>query len=332
MNFNNLICAILIVFCVGINSLNFPGSVDGRIRRCLIAGLKRLHTNSAPLMRNIPILYDSEDSNMLSNYPVELQQIFFENLDLKSIKKLSQCSKQAALLSDSTIAQRLATFNPHFVFDDELVNSLLLAVLDKHFPKSKNLQSETIHDELRLLIMKYTRKDMNFDSIPQNIYFYLFSFINEAVNGVDAIFNHSVIKICILLLKFKIPKSYKYYRRFFAKNIFKYSANLPWKNHLKFFSLNPSKEEIRNYFSIPADVNDWVKPRELHELLYYAVLELFHDEFTDANIVKLCRTFKLHNYATLKSFIRRYFSIIDEDELIRPYRFSCNFTQTIICN
>jgi hypothetical protein len=226
MNFNNLICALLF-FCVCGEALRFPGSADGRIRRCLLAGLKRLHSNSAPL--TTPIFNDSKDSTILSNYPVELQQVFLDNIDLKSIKKLSQCSKQAGLLSASTIALRLASFNPHFAFDDELVNSLLLAVLDKHFPKSKNLQSETIHDELQLLILKYSRDDLNFNSIPKNIYFYLISFMNEAVNGVDSIFDTSISNFCILLLRFKIPESYKYYRRFFAIDIdiFKYPENLP---------------------------------------------------------------------------------------------------------
>jgi hypothetical protein len=329
MNFNHWICAILLFFCVGINSLNFPGLVDGRIRRCLLAGLKRLHSNSAPL--KTPILNDAETSTILSRYPVELKQVFFENLDFKSIKNLSQCNKQAALLSATTIAQKLSSFNPHFAFDDELVNSLLLAVLDKHFPKSKNLQSETIHDELQLLIMKYSRDDLNFDSIPKNIYFYLILFINEAVHGVDAIFDSSAQTFCILLLKFKLPESCSYFRQFFAKNIFKYSANSPWKHHLKFFSLNPSKEEIRNYFSIPADINDWVKPREMHNVFYNAILELFYDEFTDENVVKLCH---LSGSFTLKAFNRRYFSIIDKDELTRDYYDDIFYSnhRAIICN
>jgi hypothetical protein len=272
MNFNNLICALLF-FCVCGEALRFPGSVDGRIRRCLIAGLKRLHSNSAPL--KTPILNDSETSTILSRYPAKLKQVFFENLDFKSINILSQSNKKAAILSDSTIALRLAAFNPHFVFDDELVNSLLLAILDKHFPNSKNLQSETIHDELQLLIMKYTRKDLNFDAIPKNIYFYLISFINEAVNGVDAIFDPSVIKICILLLKFKIPESYSYFKQFFADDFFKYSSNLLWENHLEFFSHNPSKEDVRRFFSIPADINDWIYQREIHDGFYNAILEFF---------------------------------------------------------
>jgi hypothetical protein len=337
MNFNNLISAFLL-FCVGIKALKFPGSIDGRIRRCLIAGLKRFHSNSAPLMRNIPILYDSEDSNMLSNYPVELKQVFFGNLDFKSIKKLSQCNKQAALLSASTIAQRLASFNPHFAFDDELVDSLLLAVLDKHFPKSKNLQSETIHDELQLLIMKYTRDDLNFDSIPKNIYFYLISFMNEAVNGVDAIFDTSIQYFCVLLLKFKIPKSYNYFSQFFGLSIFKPRSILIWKNHLKFFSQNPSKEELRRHFEIPADINDWVESSRSYYGFYDIVLELFYDEFTDENVVKLYQfqhSFYTRNRGSLKSFTRRYFSIIDENELMRAYKydiFYSNANRAIICN
>jgi hypothetical protein len=336
MNFNHLISALLLFFCVvGINSLNFPGSVDGRIRRCLIAGLKRFHSNSAPLMRNIPILYDSEDSNMLSNYPVELQQIFLGNLDFKSIKKLSQCSKNTALLSDSTIALRLASFNPHFVFDDELVNSLLLAVLDKHFPKSKNLSSETIQDELQLLIMKYSRNHLKYHSIPKNIYFYLITFIYEAVNGVDATFDISTRYFCFLLLKFKIPESYKYYMRFFADRVFKYPVNSPCVEHLNFFSLNPSKEEVRRFFEIPADINDWVKPREMHIVFYNAILEIFYDEFTDENVVKLYAACNMNYSVFSKAFIRRYFSIIDEAALTRAYNFHIFYSNTnraIICN
>jgi hypothetical protein len=337
MNFNHWICALLLFFCVGINSLNFPGSVDGRIRKCLIAGLKRFHTNSVPLVRNIPILYDSENSSMLSSYPDELQQVVLENLDFKSIKKLSQCNKKTALLSASTIAQRLASFNPHFVFDDELVNSLLLAVLDKHFPKSKNLQSETIHDELQLLIMKYVRK-LNFDSIPKNIYFYLISFINEAVNGVDATFDISTQYFCILLLKFKIPESYKYYMRFFANSVFKYPENSPYVEHLNFFSLNPSKEEVRRFFEIPADINDWVKPGEMHYGFYNAILELFYDEFTNENVVKLYDACHMKCYVSLRAFTRRYFSIIDEAALMRAYNaysdvnIYSNANRAIICN
>jgi hypothetical protein len=335
MNFNNLICALLL-FCVCVEALRFPGSVDGRIRRCLLAGLKRLHSNSAPL--TAPIFNDSKDSTILSNYPVELKQVFFGNLDFKSIKKLSQCNKQAALLSASTIAQRLASFNPHFAFDDELVDSLLLAVLDKHFPKSKNLQSETIHDELQLLIMKYTRDDLNFDSIPKNIYFYLISFMNEAVNGVDAIFDTSIQYFCVLLLKFKIPKSYNYFSQFFGLSIFKPRSILIWKNHLKFFSQNPSKEELRRHFEIPADINDWVESSRSYYGFYDIVLELFYDEFTDENVVKLYQfqhSFYTRNRGSLKSFTRRYFSIIDENELMRAYKydiFYSNANRAIICN
>jgi hypothetical protein len=328
MNYNHLICALLL-FCVCVEALRFPGSIDGRIRRCLLEGLKRFHSNSTPL--KIPILNDSKDSSIFSNYPVELKQVFFGNLDFKSIKKLSQCNKKAAHLNVPAIAQRLANFNPHFAFDDELVNSLLLAVLDKHFPKSKNLQSEMIHDELQLLILKYSRNDLNFDSIPKNIYFYLISFINEAVYGVDAIIFQP---FCILLLKFKMSESYSYFKQVFSDYFFKYRLKLQWENHLDFFSHNPSKEEVRRHFEIPADINDWVKPGEMHYILYYAILEIFYDEFTDENVVKLWHDFHLRESFFLKAFIRRYFSIISEDELIRAYnhRFSYNFTQAIICN
>jgi hypothetical protein len=157
----------------------------------------------------------------------------------------------------------------------------------------------------------------------------LISFINEAVYGVDATI--TFCNFCVLLLKFKIPESYKYYRRFFAKNIFKYSANLPWKHHLKFFFQNPSKEEVRHHFSIPSDINDWVKPRELHYEFYEAILELFYDEFTDENIFDLydaCDTCSV----SLKAFSRRYFSIIDEDELMRAYNSDTSYiNRSIIC-
>jgi hypothetical protein len=331
MNYNHWISALLL-FCFCVEALKFPGSVDGRIRRCLIAGLQRFHTNSAPL--KTPSLLDSETSTVLSRYPEKLKQVFFNNLDLKSIKNLSQCSKQEELLSDSAIALRLATFNPHFAFDDELVNSLLLAILDKHFPISKNLNSETIHDELQLLIMKYFNNDLNFDSIPKNIYFYLISFINEAVHGVDAVFDNTIINFCILLMKFKIPESYIYFRQFFADDIFKYSLNLFWESHLEFFSQNPSKEEVRRYFEIPADINDWVKPSEVHKGFYNAILEIFCDEFTDEKVVELYQTCYLHNNVTLKAFMMRYFSIVNEDELMRTYNhpFSSESTLAIVCN
>jgi hypothetical protein len=336
MNFNNLICAFLL-FCVCVEALRFPGSVDGRIRRCLLEGLKRFHTNSAPL--TTPILNDAETSNILSRYPVELKQLFVEYLDYKSIKKLSQCNKKAARFTVPIIAQKLASFNPHFAFDDELVNSLLLAVLDKHFPNSKYLQSETIHDELQLLIMKYSRDDLNFDSIPKNIYFYLILFINEAVHGVDAIFDSSIQHFCILLLKFKIPESCSYFRQFFADDFFGHSFDKSWENHLDFFSQNPSKEEVRFFFEIPADINDWVKPREMHYGFYNAILELFYDEFTDENVVYLYNNMIAWHLQedcfSLKDFNRRYYSIIDEDELMRdynnPYPFSSHLL-AIVCN
>jgi hypothetical protein len=328
MNYNHLICALLL-FCVCVEALRFPGSVDGRIRRCLLEGLKRFHTNSAPL--TTPILNDSETSTFLSRYPVELKQVFFGNLDFKSIKKLTQCNKQAALLSAPSIAQRLASFNPHFAFDDDLVNSLLLAVLDKHFPKSKNLQSEMIHDELQLLILNYSRNDLNFDSIPKNIYFYLISFMNEAVYGIDAIIFQP---FCILLLKFKMSESYSYFKQVFSDYFFKYRLKLQWENHLDFFYQSPSKEEVRRHFEIPADINDWVKPREMHDGFYKAILELFYDEFTDENVVKLYRACIMKGSFSLKAAIRRYFSIISEDELIRAcnHRFSSNFTRAMVCD
>jgi hypothetical protein len=330
MDFNNLICALLF-FCICVEALRFPGSVDGRIRRCLLEGLKRLHSNSAPL--KTPIWNDSKDSSILSNYPVELKQVFLGNLDFKSIKKLSQCNKQAALLSSPSIAQRLATFNPHFVFDDELVNSLLLAVLDKHFPNSKNLQSETIHDELQLFIMKYSRDDLNFDSIPKNIYFYLISFINESVHGVDSIFDGSIQHFCILLLRFKIPESCSYFRQFFADDFFDHSLDKSWKHHLEFFSQNPLKEDVRRHFEIPADINDWIKPRKIDDEFIKVILELFYDEFTDDNVVKFYDAFDMNYSVFSKAFIRRYFSIIDEDELMRAHNdlFTSNINRAIIC-
>jgi hypothetical protein len=281
-----------------------------------------------------PIFNDSETSNILSRYPVELKQVFFEYLDFKSIKKLMQCNKKAAHFTVPIIAQRLASFNPHFAFDDELVNSLLLAILDKHFPKSKNLQSETIHDELQLLIFKYYNNGLNFDSIPKNIYFYLISFINEAVYGVDAIFDGSIQHFCVLLLKFKVPESLKYFRKLFADLFFKYPVNSPWEEHLKLFSQNPSKEEIRRHFEIPADINDWIKPRQIDDEFNRVVLELFYDEFTDENVVKLYYAWNMNYSVSLKAFIRRFFTIIYEAALMRAYnhRFSSNFTRAIICN
>jgi hypothetical protein len=254
---------------------------------------------------------------------------------LKSIKKLSQCNKKAALLSVPTIAQRLASFNPHFAFDDELVNSLLLAVLDKHFPKSKNLNSETIHDELQLLFMKYFNNDLNFDSIPKNIYFYLISFINEAVYGVDAIFDISISNFCILLMKFKMPESYKYFKQFIADFLFKYPENLPWGDDLEFFSQSPSKEEVRRHFEIPADINDWIKPRQIDDEFIKVVLELFYDEFTDENVVKFYDACDMNSSVFSKAFIRRYFSLIDEAALMRTYHFHAfysNANRAIICN
>jgi hypothetical protein len=253
---------------------------------------------------------------------------------LKSIKKLSQCNKKAALLSVPTIAQRLASFNPHFAFDDELVNSLLLAILDKHFPKSKNLSSETIHDELQLLILKYFKNDLNFDSIPKNIYFYLISFINEAVHGVDAIFDSSAQHFCILLLKFKMPESYSYFKQVFSDNLFKYPDNLPWEDHLELFSHNPSKEEVRRHFKIPADINDWIKPRQIDDEFIKVVLELFFDEFTDEKVVEFYAACDMNYSVFSKAFTRRYFSIIDEDELMRAYNdpFTSTTNRAIICN
>jgi hypothetical protein len=332
MNFTSWIYALLL-FCVCVEALRFPGSVDGRIRKCLLAGLKRLHSNSAPLKTS---LNDPETFAFLSRYPAEIKQLFFEYLDYKSIKKLSQCNKKAARFTVPIIAQKLASFNPHFVFDDELVNSLLLAVLDKHFPNSKYLQSETIHDELQLLIMKYSRDDLNFDSIPKNIYFYLISFINEAVHGVDAIFDHSAQTFCILLLKFKIPKSYSYFRQFIADNVFINSPNVLWKHHLDFFSQNPSKDEVRRHFEIPAGINDWVILGQIHDVFYRVILELFYDEFTDESVVELYKfhlTRDFRSHVSLNAFIRRYFSLVDEDELSSTCNspFYSNFTRYIIC-
>jgi hypothetical protein len=330
MNFTSWIYALLL-FCVCVEALRFPGSVDGRIRKCLLEGLKRFHTNSAPLKTS---LNDSETFAFLSRYPAEIKQLFFEYLDYKSIKKLSQCKKKAAHFTVPIIAQKLASFNPHFVFDDELVNSLLLAVLDKHFPKSKNLQSETIHDELQLLILKYFKNDLNFDSIPKNIYFYLISFINEAVFGVDAIFDITISNFCILLMKFKMPEGCSYFRQFFADDFFDHSSDKSWENHLDFFSHNPSKEDVRRHFEIPADINDWVKPRQIDDEFIKVVLELFFDEFTDEKVVEFYAACDMNYYVFSKAFTRRHFSIIDEDELMRAYNdnYQSNYVRAIICN
>jgi hypothetical protein len=100
---------------------------------------------------------------------------------------------------------------------------------------------------------------------------------------------------------------------------FKYSLNLLWENHLDFFSQNPSKEEVRRFFSIPVDINDWGKPREIHDGFYNVILELFYDEFTDENVVKLYNACNMKYSISLKAFIKRYFSIIDGAELMRAY-------------
>jgi hypothetical protein len=104
---------------------------------------------------------------------------------------------------------------------------------------------------------------------------------------------------------------------------------------LKFFSLNPSKEEIRNYFEIPADINDWIKPRQIDDEFIKVVLELFYDEFTDENVVNLYYAWNMFFSFTLKAFIRRFFSIIDEDELTRAYNFHIFYSNTniaLVCN
>jgi hypothetical protein len=174
---------------------------------------------------------------------------------------------------------------------------------------------------------------LNFDSIPKNIYFYLISFINEAVYGVEATLTFR--NFCILLLKFKIPESYKYFRHFFADIIFRYSTNSLWDSHLNFFSQSPSKEDVRRHFEIPADINDWIKPSLLHDVFYNAILELFYDEFTDENVVNLYAACNMNYSVFSKAFIRRYFSIIDEAALTRAYNFHIFFSyinRAIICN
>jgi hypothetical protein len=166
--------------------------------------------------------------------------------------------------------------------------------------------------------MKYSHNDLNFNSIPKNIYFYLISFINESVNGVDAIANIRTDNFCYLLLKYKLPNGFAYWEKFYRSSSFQYPFDLNWRKHLDFVSKSPSKEEVKVFFGIPVDINDWIMPPPIHCAFFSAIVELFCQEFSDENVISLYES-PNYNFGFLTSFTKRYFSIISQEKLISIY-------------
>jgi hypothetical protein len=287
-------------------SLQFPASIDRKIRKDLLSALRHSRsnyhkshsdsTNSSPSPKTIlEKLPNDLITNMIGPF-----------LDLKSTISLKICSFNSKEVSHSIVKARLVKFCPHFVFENLFLNDLLLYVLDSHFPESVNLSSPSIKDELQVLILKFNCNDLKFNNIPRNIYFYLIAFINEFVNGPNSTVPVCE-KLCIidsirLISRSNFPLTLNYLRILRSSEEF--------SSDLDFFATKPSKEQTRSKFYI-TNVNSWALYRPLDSLFTIIVAEYFIDEYTTMGLLESCR-----NVCGMVSMHFCYHSPIIADRLI----------------
>ena len=301
-------------------SLQFPATVDKRIRKTLIDALKRFQRNDSAPRISKPVLSRMHKIK-LDNLPMELMnQEVGPFLDFKSMINLRKTSINSKALSDSMVKFRLAKFCRHFVFDDLFLNDLLLFVLDEHFPESSNLSSPSIKDELQVLILKFNFEDLNFNAIPHNIYFYLISFINEFVNGpnstVPVTYESCIIDSMRLVTQYESPKTLKILKKL-RKKIFLRSS----KDKLNFFASRPTKEDVATKFGI-TDINVWWQLRgiRMDGVLLLIISEYFVEDFTTEGLVMFCKA----ALNTERSIIitDRLLSVVSKNEAIK-YIYRC---------
>jgi hypothetical protein len=254
-------------------SLQFPATVDKRIRSTLLVALKRFHRNGPAPCINKPVLSPMHRVK-LESLPMDLMnQEVGSLLDLKSMINLRKTSINSKKLSDSMLKFRLANFCPYFVFDDLFLNDLLLYLLDKHFPETSNLSSPSVKDELQVLIIKFNYGYLNYNTIPRNIYFYLISFINEFVNGPNSTVPFTE-ELCMfdsirLICKGESHKTLDYLKILGYGVFNELSLEI-----LNLLLDNPSKEEIIQKLGI-VDLYSWILSSNINPGLKFYIIEIF---------------------------------------------------------
>jgi hypothetical protein len=292
--------------------------MDQKMRTLLLANLKRFHLNSEPL-KGDAILTDEASQDILKAFPASLKQFVLGSfLDAKAMNKLSQTTRRSSAIYNQLVAHRLACFNPHFVFEEPLLNTAMLAVLEKHFPKSPNLNSDTIHDELQYLIINFNYNDLSFQTIPKIAYFYLIAFINEAVYGVDSkvplTYGSLVLGFPRLLRLYNLPDSYYLMlAKLATKGRCCFWNDMDYEKNMKFFFDKPTKETVKEYFKI-TDINTWSPYSGLHESFIIAMNEFLIDEYSDERIIQMFDQRLYYNFPP--SMFMRYFSIMSKEALL----------------
>jgi hypothetical protein len=314
----------VLFFSCSISCLQFPGSVDKRIRENFISTLKRFHSTTQPPL-SIRELSQSTScpakrrnrapvprtSHELEGLPRDIAtQSIGSFLDFKSLISWRQTSALSNNISKLSVKFRLARFNPYFVFDDLLINDLLLFVLDEHFSESENLNSPAIRDELQVLILKFSLDDLNYNVIPRNIYFYIISFINSTLNGLNSTVGVSK-QMCFLdairsISMHDFPKTLEY--------LITHKPEKQHKNYIKnlmFFSRRPSIGEIRAEFKI-LDIEAWIRTYSIHVLFKILVAEYLIEDFTPEGALNLSHIY-YGEYFKSPIIVNRIVSDINEN-------------------
>lgn len=318
--FMNLKCVFLLTF-FGLLSSRTSGTsrisreVDKHLRNLLLVNLKRFHLHKKPLVKKFSAI--TEKSIVYTTHPFSEDHVQYE-LAFSEGADGSHAIRSTNLTENEIVANRLAAFNPHFVFDEPLLNAVFLKVLDLNFPKSKKLSSKTIHDELQALIINFYFEDLNFRTIPKIVYFYLIAFINEAVYGVDAkvplTYGKMVLDFPHLLKVHNLPDSYNLFVERLqnrGRNSFWNDKNYP--ENIKFFFEKPSREKVKIFFNI-TDINAWSPYNGMHDSYIDAINELLIDEYTVERIIQKFDEQTYHHYSP--SILKRYFSIVSKKKLI----------------
>jgi hypothetical protein len=318
----NLILLISFCFVSCVVSIDLTGVSDDQIRSCLLGALKRFHEKSPPLKVAPPSLVQTSPPNLFERFPFDVKNDVLETfVDLESFLNFKQTSKHNSRIPDEFLFSRLATFNPYFLVEDEIVNKLLLLVISKHFVKSKNLQSPHIYDELELLILKLSIEKLNFEAIPKRIYFYLIAFINETVHGLNSgvpFDKYFVLEDFATKLRLhEMPESLQFFKD--NKELFK-GATVSYFTDidadLDFLHSKPTKDEIKARFAFDSSNSwSWLNPPYPFWIVLSAI-ELFADEISDEQFSQynsfLSKTGK-------KPLLERLLSLPNGREIIENY-------------
>jgi hypothetical protein len=222
MNFITFI--LLLLFSVtGRLSASFSGSTDARIRKCLLNTLKSFHLQHPQTVLILPRIESSLDSLRVIPFDLKLQSMM-PFLEPRSLLKLTLMNRGLRDISLRAITDRLLKLSPVLCTPDSFVNSLILSLLEAHFPlsidclSSNVLNSPFFQDELELLTLKF-----NFDhpaslgSMPRNILYYLLCFLHEIHYGLDSPVpttkSHARIHFIRQVRQNNLPLSLEYFSR-----------------------------------------------------------------------------------------------------------------------